>query len=449
MLGSAWLTLRQAQEALQSGRLEEAYRLLRQPDVQGHKGASPLLKEVAEGFVRRGEQHLRHDNPAAAWGDLLKAEQVGGTDDGAARLRQALTRLGLAEVRQLLEAGEPSRAADAIGRLNRGATPPAEVQLLEEVARGWVLARELAGRGEYALALETVERIRRLLPRPLGSLERFWGELTERRPAFSRLLVQLHEAANEQRWRDVVGLAEQVLALAPQHAEARKARARAWKAIEPAPAVPSAAAEEPVLSPRFLLWVDGAGGYLVCLGRRVTLGQAAPDAFVDVPVLADVARTHAALTRDAEGYLLEAMRPVQVNGQPADQALLQPGDRITLGACCQFQFRQPVPVSATARLDLVSGHRLPLTLDGVILMADTLILGPGSKTHVTVPELDQPVILFRQKEGLAVRCAGNLVVDGKSFRERALLGPASRVRGDDFAFAVEIVGARIGPAAKV
>jgi hypothetical protein len=166
---------------------------------------------------------------------------------------------------------------------------------------------------------------------------------------------------------------------------------------------------------------------------------------VDVPLFADISRTHAALTRDSEGYLLEAVRAVQVNGQPTEKALLQPGDRITLGSCCQFQFRQPVPVSATARLDLVSGHRLPLTVDGVILMADTLVLGPGSQAHVTIPDLQQPVILFRQKGGLGVRCSGNLTVDGQSCRERGVLGPASQVRGDDFAFAVETLGAKIGP----
>jgi hypothetical protein len=239
-------------------------------------------------------------------------------------------------------------------------------------------------------------------------------------------------------------LSEQVLALAPQHGEARKARARAWKAIEPAPAADPQVPEEPVPARRFLLWIDGAGGYLVCLGSRVTLGQAAPDAYVDVPLFADVARTHAALTRDAEGYLLEAVRTVHVNGQPTDRALLQPGDRVTLGACCQFQFRQPVPVSATARLDLVSGHRLPLAVDGVILMADTLVLGPGAQAHVTLPDLETPVILFRQKDGLGLRHEGNLIIDGQPCRGRGTLGPAAQVRGDDFAFAVEPVGARIG-----
>jgi hypothetical protein len=341
-----------------------------------------------------------------------------------------------------LDAGEPSRASEAIAQLKHGSGLQADLQLTEEVSKGWCLARELAGRGEFALALETVERIHRLLPRSVIPLERMRYELKERRPAFADLLVRLHEAVDQHRWRDVVALSDQALALAPQHGETRKARARAWKAIEPAPTPGAAVLDEPAGSRRFLLWVDGAGGYLVCLAPRVTLGQAAPDGCAEVPLFADIARSHATLTRDSEGYLLEAIRPVQVNGQPADKALLQPGDRVTLGNCCQFQFRQPVPVSATARLDLLIGHRLPLSVDGVILMADTLMLGPSAQAHVTIPELEKPVILFRQRDGLGVRHAGNLVVDGQNCKERGTLGPASKVRGDDIAVAVETVGAQ-------
>jgi len=240
-----------------------------------------------------------------------------------------------------------------------------------------------------------------------------------------------------------------VLALAPQHAEARKVRSRAWKAIEPptvahVPAKESSRSEPEPPAPRFLLWIDGIGGYLLCLGNRVTLGQATADAFVDIPLYADVSRMHAALTRDAEGYLFEALRPSLVNAKPADKALLQAGDRITLGSTCQLQFRQPVPISATARLDLTSGHRLPLSLDGVLLMAETLVLGPGPQAHVTIMDLKQPVVLYRHKDGLAVRGPGHLTIDGHSYKERGPLSANARVLGEEFAFALEPVGTKLG-----
>src|SRR5262245_51422144 len=158
MLGFGWLTLRQAQEALANGRLEDAQRLLAKPGVLGHKGSWELLQEVAQGFVRRGEKNLEQRNPAAAWDDLLHAEEI-VKEKGTAPLRQALVALGLAEARAFLEAGEAGRAAEAVGRLRDRGVQQTEVQLLEEAARLWNSGRELADRGEFAQARQAVERI--------------------------------------------------------------------------------------------------------------------------------------------------------------------------------------------------------------------------------------------------------------------------------------------------
>jgi hypothetical protein len=102
-----------------------------------------------------------------------------------------------------------------------------------------------------------------------------------------------------------------------------------------------------------------------------------------------------------------------------------------------LQFRQTVPVSTSARLDLVSGHRLRLAVDGVLLMADTLLLGPGNQVHVSMPDLKQPLVLFRQKNGLGIRSAGTMKINGQSVCERGLLEPGATVVGEDFALTVE------------
>jgi hypothetical protein len=451
MLGFAWLALRQAQEALKNGRLEEAHRLLCQSAAQGHKKSFELLQQVVKGFVERGERQLRRDDAEAAWHDLLQAEQLDRDNRDADRLRQALVRLGLAEIRALLQAGEPGRASETIGRQRERSVRQPELLLLDEAAKGWLQARDQAARGEFARALDLTERVRRLLPGTVEPLNRFRAELEGHRDRFAELVKRLHEASEAARWREVLDLADQVLAVAPQHPEARRARGLAWKSVEPVTVItapPAAVPQQPGpdsrIDPpvRFLLWVDGVGGYLVCLGNRVTLGQATPDGYVDVPLYADVSRLHAALTRENGSYVLEAMRPAQVNGQAAEKALLRSNDRITLGAACQLQFRQPAPVSASARLDLTSGQRLPLSVDGVLLMADTLLLGPGPQVHVTVPDLKQPVVLYRHKDGLGLRCPGPFVIDGQRGQERGLLRPTSSASGEDFSLALEPLGAR-------
>lgn len=444
MFGFAWLTVRQAQVALRNGRLEEALRLVEQPAVRNHRRAVELLANIARAYVERGEQHLKRDNAAAAWADLLQAEQLGVAPKVSERLRQGLTGLGVAELRGLLQAGDTGRAEEAVMKLRqRGAASP-ELGVLEEGLRGWLRARELAGRAEFRLAVEAASQAGRLLG-VNSRLESFHAELLENQQRTPELLARLHEAARAERWREVVELSEMVLAAAPQHAEARALRTKAWRALEPATISQAEHTEEteeargPVdpLPPRFFLWIDGVGGYLVCLGHRLTFGQALPEARVDVPLVADVSRLHATLTRDGEGYVLEAVRPVQVNGGMATRALLQPGDRVTVGASCQFLFRLPVPGSMTARLDLVSGHRLPTSVEGVLLMAETLVLSQEAQAHVQIPELRQPIVLFKHKDGVGLRHQGEMRVNGQKITGRTLLPPNAAVSGEDIGFAIE------------
>jgi tetratricopeptide (TPR) repeat protein len=455
MFGFAWLAIRQAREALKQGRLEEAHRLLTQPAIRDHRAVGDLLAQLARGYVEHGERQLELDDTEGAWRDLLQAEQLQLAEKGVDRLRQALSRLGLAEVRALLHTGETRRADEAVARLRERRVRSAELQVLEEATRDWLQARELADRGEFALALNTVERVRRRLHDRPRILEEFAAGLERNSAGFSGLLVRLHEAADAGRWREVLEVAEQVLAVAPHHPEARKARSRAWKAVEPVTiAMPGPAAQVngdsdsgtgDGLPTRFMLWIDGVGGYLVCLGARLTFGQSALEAHVDVPLIADVSRLHASLTRDPEGYVLEAVRPIQVNGQSVTRTLLQSGDRVTLGSSCQFQFRQPVPISTTARLDLVSGHRLPLAVDVIFLMADTLVLGDGPQVHVSVPDLKQPLVLFRQKDTLGIRHSGKLNINGHIGGERLVLSDLhATVSGENISFALEPVGSRLG-----
>ena len=97
--------------------------------------------------------------------------------------------------------------------------------------------------------------------------------------------------------------------------------------------------------------------------------------------------------------------PSFINGKPVvDQAVLRDGDVIRLGSTVELEFRQPSPVSATARLSIVSRHRLPLAVDGVILMAETCIVGSESQAHIPAPD--------DQEFGRLVPPGGSTVVPG-------------------------------------
>jgi hypothetical protein len=209
----------------------------------------------------------------------------------------------------------------------------------------------------------------------------------------------------------------------------------------PVPPRPIARAEAAGPKGRFLLWVDAVGGYLVCLDDRILLGRAGPDSHADIPLMGDLSRNHATLSRNGEGYVLEAHHASFINGKPvASQALLRDGDVIRLGSTVELEFRKPSPVSSTARLSIVSRHRLPLAVDGVILMAETCIVGNESQAHIPARPIKSPIVLYRQAGSLWCRATGAFDVDGRTCASRAPLTLQSSVLGDGFSFSIEPLG---------
>jgi hypothetical protein len=188
---------------------------------------------------------------------------------------------------------------------------------------------------------------------------------------------------------------------------------------------------------RFFLWVDGVGGYLVCPADAITLGQAVPMAGVDVPILGDVSRRHAAIRRSGEGYVLEPIAEVTLNGKIVERStVLRDGDLIRMSAV-EMRFRQPHALSSTVRLDFVSRHGTQPSVDGVILLADSCVLGPRKENHVICRDWEHDLVLFRKKEQLYCRAVASFEVDGQLVDGHANLRPGSQVCGDDFSISLE------------
>jgi hypothetical protein len=139
---------------------------------------------------------------------------------------------------------------------------------------------------------------------------------------------------------------------------------------------------------------------------------------------------------------MRARQPTFINGRAAESAALRSGDVVRLGSSVELEFRQPSPVSSTARLELLSRHRLPLSVGGVILMGETCILGRSTQAHITAPDLDRPVVLFRQGATLWCKADGPFEVDGRPCEGRAPLTLRSSVRGENFSFSLEPLDAQ-------
>ena len=189
---------------------------------------------------------------------------------------------------------------------------------------------------------------------------------------------------------------------------------------------------------RFMLWVDAVGGYWVCLDNEILLGQPVERGGVDVPILGDLSHAHARIRRDGEGYLIEAIREVRVDGRGVAGALpLIDGSLVQLGSNVKLRFRRPHPLSATARLDFASSHRTQPSADAVILMADTCILGPKPTSHVVCRKWPGEVVLYRHEGNLFCRGPGELEIDGRQYGQKGPISRDSRISGEHFAICLE------------
>jgi hypothetical protein len=196
------------------------------------------------------------------------------------------------------------------------------------------------------------------------------------------------------------------------------------------------------LSDRLMLWIDAVGGYWLCLGDQITFGRPDPQGTADVPILGDLGARHAKVCRDGEGYIVEALRDVRVNDRPVGgMDRLGDGSRIVLGQSVRMLFRQPHPLSPTARLEFLSGHRTQPSSDGVLLMADACLLGPDTRSHVVCRRWPHEVVLCRRGAGLFCRAPGRLEIDGLARDGAGPIAAGSRVEGDGVSFNLEAIGA--------
>jgi hypothetical protein len=503
MLGHWRIALRQAEESARAGRLDEALALAGRPDVADHRQAVQLRAKLVLELVGRAGRRASADDLPGAIGDLKLAERHGVAPDVLAAARLKLAEQVADEVKHELEAGDPARVVERVEALARDGVGGPALRRYREAAEAWQQGLAEGRRGEFGLAREALDRAERLAG-GLGAdaLNAARRDLDDRQRAASPRVERLYQAlgsAPGQNWGEVLAAAESLLAMLPEHPAAKQARTRAWQQIGalnptqqvipgrsggpahlpnllaaapgvgpeaspgivflddaeprrgPARAMP-AAVPPPAPAPagpsgRFLLWADAVGGYLVCLDPEIVLGRAGADSQADVPLLGDLSRRHASLIRQGDGYVLRAHHPTFVNGrQVAAVAPLRDRDVIRLGSTVELLFRQPSPVSATARLEIVSRHRLPLAVEGVILMAETCILGPTAQAHVPAAHLEAPVVLYRQGASLWCRVPGQFEVDGKPCLSRAPLALKSNVLGQGFSFSLEPLGQRAATA---
>ena len=475
----AWrIELGAARRALYDGRWEEAAAMLSSERLREFLPAKRLSKQLADKLVARAAERLGGSSESSAgWRDLRHAAQLAPVEAAVDALRRREAQRRVASAYALLASGAVGEAIAVLERMEGRNLGGDERRQCQAIARRILDAEAAAREGMFATAAEATSKGAEMVPPSetalAQALSRRVAGYRQQHIECERTAAELHAALVQQEWSTVLSLAAKILEIAPRHAAARRARRKAWQAVGmdvtqayvPAADSPLGDVRRPVAGRlalrstthpgakgalvdtaigdagrggRFVAWIDGVGGYLVCLGQEVVLGQPSPTHEVDIPVLADLSRRHAVIRRDGESYVLTPIHTTAVNGQPlAGPTVLKHNDRIRLGAALELTFRRPHALSATAVLERASNHKFVPAVDGVVLMSDTCVMGPRSHCHVACRPWEHDVVLFRRGNELAFRAAGPFEIDGRTFLAEAPLAWGVRIEGDDFALSFE------------
>ncbi len=437
--------LKTAQQALDEGRVEDALALIARERLTDYAPGQQLRLTAGKQFGVRAIDRAAAGDLDGGWNDVRECRQVLGA---ASDWSRAVTGVMKAEEDFLARQWLAKNFTAAWERLEALAKQtdvdrPA-VDAMKEVSRRMESASKLAARAKFAEADEQYAAAMAARS-DLGIVGQLRMTNQQNQETSRQLEEKLHAALAAENWSETLRLADEILAIAPQCHLARDARRRAWGEVgasigETNLHAPRKVVEEPPtgpVNPRFLLWIDAVGGYLVCLGNEVILGQAQPQGEADVPLQADISRRHARIVRESEGYLLEPFSRTLVNGEEVQQmVLLNDGDILEFGAV-GMRFRKPHALSSSARLEFLTRHRTHPYADGVVLMAESCVLGPQRQSHIVCRTWRGDVILYRQTEDLFCRGSEALEIDGKLIEGRGQIGWNSNVAGTDFAMKLE------------
>ncbi len=201
----------------------------------------------------------------------------------------------------------------------------------------------------------------------------------------------------------------------------------------------------PPINKRIVAWIDGVGGFLLCLDNEVMLGQSVASGNssegADVAILGNLSRRHASIRRDGESYVLQPIHSVSIDGTPlAGPTILRPGALVQLGENVQLRFRRPHALSATAVLTLESHHKTEPAVDGIVLMSESCILGPQSHSHIQCRGWNDPLVLIRRGEKLLCRANLPLEIDGVHSNTLETTVGNCRIESKEFALTLEEIG---------
>ena len=477
--------LHEAKIAFRQNQLGRAVQMVRSQSLARYKAGRELIQQLVEELCRRASRCIVAGDLSGAWNQLTAADSI-SLDDQRNRVqkqREGLIELSRAQAETFLTQGRVSKALEILNELWRRRINDVQADRLANVAASIQRSDKFAADGDFSAARQHLERARASRP-DLTFINARMVELDSRQEQANCLTRQLRREILDSNWSQAQDVSGQLLKLAPEFKIAQDAYLRcqnkqsqsgrasskqqkkdnrvnlsSLNAVHPFRLSKKQAGrsgfakERPLLNcsqsepPKrmqngtttFLLWLDGIGGFLVCLGEHAVIGQAIEQARVEIPILADLNRRHLRFQQTEKGHLLEPWGTVHVDGKPIDSTIaLGKRSRIQLGVGVELDYQRPHPLSQTARLEIPSRHRTQPWSDSIILMNDMLVIGPKRSSHIVCPELDDELVLFKQGEQLMFRNqTDGYEVDQQSRFGKTPIELGSRIVGESFSIMLE------------
>lgn len=456
-----------AVEAISAGDFQSALKHLRHDRFQNTATGQRVARRLTSALVERAEHCTATGNLHQAWNDLMLASSISTPSDSDAisRKKNQLVELTVETAEAFLAHGQATHALRAIEELDSRQILDWRADRLTKTARLLLGADEAAAIGQLADSVQQLEQAKNLHPE-LGFIESRLAASRQRQMQVRDLTSVLQEQTVKGDWAEVRLCCQKLLAIAPKYRIALDAQKHCLAQMQRQTSAGSRLTHIPPRNSRdsffridddankpdcgddtaervaaaaetFLLWVDGAGGFLVCPAARNVIGQAVPGAVISIPILGDLRRQHARMATIDDQHFLEFLGN-ELELRPSKKHLaLRSGQILDFDGGVKLRYSKTHPLSSTARVDFVSRHRTQPWSDAILLAGQSIILGPNRNNHVYCPTWQDDLILFRRGDQWFCRSKHKFEIDGKEIEFEGPMERNSTVTGEDFSLTLE------------
>ena len=442
-----------------------------------------LARKLTQALIQRSETAASAGNLALAWKDLASANKIASTKDAQIVAKQTnnLVELTIEASESLLSQGKLNHALQMIDQLSKPEVSNAQSDQIRQTIGILQKAENLAAAGEFDQSIEQLQNAKKIMP-DLEFVESRISAYRLLETQLDELTTELNATVLKRQWVDVNQCCQKILAIAPKHEIALDAQRHCLNQIKRKTNSGIRATQVPdSLSPNdatssfyqfansspgtpgspqasqdwqadrtiyktnsFILWIDGVGGYLVCVGDVNTIGQAIANSQVSIPIAGDLRRRHARIETSHGQHLLQDLGGgVKVDGADLNRTVeLKNEQIIELDGGVRLRYTQSHPLSKSARLDFLSRHRTHPWSDAVLLAGQSIVLGPNRDNQVFCPFWKSDLILFQRKSKWFCRSKAPFEIDGVKVEKEGEIQFNSRIEGVDFSMTLEPLESR-------